>query len=217
MAYRHFVFDLDGTLLDTIEDICFAINLALETKGYPWRYDRHSCRTLIGDGADALLHRALREYGQDADRFNDLKPLYMELYRKHQTERAHPFPGLKETLDELKRRGMTFSCVTNKPDLLAHTILDMHFGKGYFTHIIGANGGAPVKPSPDATLSVIESLGLEKHDCLYIGDSHVDIDTGHNAGLKVALCLWGYEVDYGPIKSRAEYVLTKPEELLDLR
>ena len=215
MAYKHLIFDLDGTLLDTIEDICFAINKALAEKGYPWSYDRESCKALVGDGADALLHRALREYGQDMDRFNDLKALYMVYYKKHQTERAKPFEGMKETLDALKAKGMTFSCVTNKPDNLAHIILDMHFGAGYFEFIYGANGGTPVKPDPKVTVSVIEDLGLEKQDCLYVGDSHVDIDTGHNAGLGVALCLWGYEVDYGPLLDRAEYYLHAPSDLLN--
>ncbi|MCR5349350.1 MAG: HAD hydrolase-like protein, partial [Bacilli bacterium] len=145
---KHFIFDLDGTLLDTIEDICFAINTALGQCGYSHRYDRESTKTLVGDGAEALMHRALREKGNDPEAFAELKPIYMRLYRDHQTEHARPFDGLKETLIEMKRRGATFCCVTNKPDPLAQTILDMHFGKGFFDMIIGARTEFPVKPDP---------------------------------------------------------------------
>lgn len=217
MKYRHLIFDLDGTLLDTIDDICFAINKALRQCGYSHQYDRESTKALIGDGADALLHRALREKGSDLQAFSELKPVYMELYRIHQVERAHPFEGLKETLIELKRRGVRLSCVTNKPDLLAHTILDMHYGAGFFDIILGAKEGTPVKPNPSTTLTAIKEVGVPSEDCLYVGDSHVDIATGHNAGLPVALCTWGYEVDYRPILQDAEIVLNAPTELLEIR
>lgn len=213
---RHLIFDLDGTLLDTIEDICYAINTALKQCGYSHSYDRESAKYLIGDGADALLHRALREKGEDVDAFSALKPVYMELYRIHQVERAKPYPGLKETLRELKRQGFTFCCATNKPDPLAHTILDMHYGKGFFDAIIGASESYPVKPNPASTLDCIKRCGYKKEECVYVGDSHVDIATGHNAGLPVALCLWGYEVDYSKIQGDAEFTLTKPEDLATL-
>lgn len=211
---HHIIFDLDGTLLDTIDDICFAINKALRHCGYDYQYDREGTKALVGDGADMLLHRALREKGDDLQAFSELKPIYMEYYRIHQVERAHPFEGLKEALVSLKEKGVRLSCVTNKPDALAHTILDMHFGENFFDFILGAKEGLPVKPDPISTFACIEAVGVGKEECLYVGDSHVDIATGHNAGLPVALCLWGYEVDYERIKGDAEYVLSSPNDLL---
>ena len=216
VRYRHLIFDLDGTLLDTIDDICFAINKALRECGYDYQYDRESTKALVGDGADMLLHRALRDKGYDAQAFAQLKPIYMEYYRIHQVERAHPFEGLKETLQRLKAKGIRLSCVTNKPDALAHTILDMHFGEGFFDFVLGAKEGLPVKPNPTSTYACMEAVGVAKEQCLYVGDSHVDIATGHNAGLPVALCLWGYEVDYAHIQGDAEYLLSTPEDLLRL-
>ncbi len=212
--YRHLIFDLDGTLLDTIEDICFAINLALKQCGYSHSYDRESCKTLIGDGAEALIHRALRDKGNDPKAVDQLRPIYMELYRIHQVERAKPYPGLKEALIQLKNAGVRLSCVTNKPHALAETILGMHYGEGFFERIIGASKEFPVKPDPTSTLACIKRVGVPAEECLYVGDSHVDIETGHNAKLPVALCLWGYEVDYGPIRDAAEYLLESPKDLL---
>ena len=216
MPYRHLIFDLDGTLLDTIDDICFAVNKALETCGYPYRYDRRGTYALVGDGADALLHRILREKGDDVAAFNEIKPIYMALYREHQVEHAHPFDGLKEVLIELKERGIRLSCVTNKPEALAHTILNLHYGEGFFDAIVGASDAYPVKPDPTSTLATIEAVGVPKEECVYVGDSHVDIATGHNAGLPVALCLWGYEVDYGLIRGKAEYELFESKDILKL-
>ena len=214
---RHLIFDLDGTLIDTIEDIRFAINAALKECGYDYQYDREGTKHLIGDGADMLMKRALREKGEDLQAFSALKPIYMNLYREHNLDIAAPFPGLKETLAELKKQGMDFCCVTNKPEPLAYAVLESRYGKGFFSCIIGASDSYPVKPHPGSTLACIERMGYKKEECLYVGDSHVDVETGHNAGLPVALCTWGYEVDYGSIVKDADYVLHQPTDLLRFR
>ena len=212
--YRHLIFDLDGTLLDTIEDIAFAINLALEQCGYPQRFNRESARYLIGDGAEALIRRALKEKGSDLQAFNEIKPIYMELYRIHQVEHAHPYEGLVEVLTKLRDAGFSFYCVTNKPDALAHTILDMHFGKGFFKEILGAKPSLKVKPDPEGVHFVMKKHGLNPEECLYVGDSHVDVETAHNAGLPCGLCLWGYETDYPTYIPKAERTFAKPQDLL---
>lgn len=212
--YRHLIFDLDGTLIDTIEDIRNAINAALKICGYDYQYDREGTKGLIGDGADALLHRALREKGEDLQAFSELKPVYMKLYREHNLDVARPFDGLKETLLALKEKGVDFCCVTNKPEPLAYAVLESRYGKNFFSCIIGASDEYPVKPHPGSTLACIKKMGYRKEDCLYVGDSHVDIATGHNAGLPVALVTWGYEVDYSKIRADAEFVLDGPSELL---
>lgn len=213
---RHLIFDLDGTLLDTITDITYAMNKALEETGFPYRYDREGTKALIGDGADECIRRALREKGSDLQCFNRLKPAYMRLYRDHQTEHAKPFPSLKETLVELKKRGFDFCCVTNKPDALASVVLNLNYGEGFFACIIGQSDAYPRKPDPAAVFACMERCGFRKEECVYIGDSHVDIQTGHNAGLPVVLCTWGYETDYASCRGEAEMVIACHEELLNL-
>ena len=209
--YRFLIFDLDGTILDTIDDICFAINSALEQIGLPWRYDRESTKTLVGDGAVALIHRALRHL-DDEEHFNQLKPVYMDLYRKHQTERARPFPGLNAVLEKIKCAGARYAVVTNKPDALAQVIVPMHFGEGFFEKIYGICEGDPVKPDPCFVHKYMKEAGAKPEECLYVGDSHVDIATAKNAGLECALCGWGYEVDYSLIEKDADYYVKTPEE-----
>lgn len=212
VMYNYLIFDLDGTILDTIDDITFAINSALEQKGYPWRYDREGTKTLVGDGADALLHRALRNH-DNPEEFQLLKPVYMALYKEHQTERAKPFLGLNAVLTELKNQGIRMAVVTNKPDALAQVIVPMHFGEGFFERIYGINEGDPVKPNPAFVFKYLNEVGAKPEECLFIGDSHVDIATGHNAGMKVLLCGWGYEVDYEAVKNDADFFAETPEEL----
>ncbi len=210
--YKFLIFDLDGTIIDTIDDICFAINSALEEIGIPWRYDRESTKTLIGDGAVALIHRALRHL-DDPEHFEKLKPIYMALYKKHQTERARPFPGLHAALTDLKNAGVRYAVVTNKPDALAKVIVPMHFGEGFYEKIYGINDGDPVKPDPYFVRRYMKEVGAKPEECLYVGDSHVDIATARNAGIPVALCGWGYEVDYSFVKADADYFVSTPEEL----
>lgn len=214
MNYRHLIFDLDGTLIDTIEDIRFAINLALKLCGYDYSFDREGTKALIGDGADALLHRALKEKGDDLHAFSTLKPVYMQLYREHNLDIAAPFEGLKEVLLKLKQESVYISCVTNKPEPLAFAALHSRYGEDFFDCIIGASDAFPVKPHPASTHECIRRVGVPVNECLYVGDSHVDIATGHNAGLPVALCTWGYEVDYARFRSEAEFVLNAPSDLL---
>ena len=212
--FRHLIFDLDGTILDTITDIVYAMNTALERVGFPYRYDRDSARYLIGDGADECIRRALKEKGSDPDCFALLKPHYMELYRDHQTEHATPFPKLKEVLIELKNRGYDLCCVTNKPDALAHTVLDLNYGEGFFSCIIGESGAHVRKPDPSSVFDCMRRCGFDPKECIYIGDSHVDVATAHNAKLPAMLCTWGYETDYPGTIPTADYVVNKPEDLL---
>lgn len=213
--YKYLIFDLDGTILDTIDDICFAINTALKEVGLPWSYDREGTKTLVGDGADMLIHRALRHM-DDPIHFETLKPVYMKLYKEHQTERAHPFPGLNEVLERIRSAGVRMAVATNKPDALAQIIVPMHFGEGFYDRIYGIKEGDPVKPNPHFAHLYMNEVGAKPEECLYVGDSHVDIATARNAGIKVALCGWGYEVDYASIVKDADYFVRTPEEFARL-
>ena len=210
--FRHVIFDLDGTLMDTILDISHAINIAMEKTGFPYRYDRDSTRYLIGDGADALIHRSLQK-DDDLRNLSLLKPIYMKEYHDHQLDSTKPFTGVKETLLELREAGVRLSVVTNKPDSLTQVLLPLHFGEDLFDFIRGIREGDPVKPDPISVNMALDQVGVPKEECLYVGDSHVDVLTGHNAFLPVAFCLWGYEVDPESTTEKAEFVLKVPADL----
>lgn len=202
---RHLIFDLDGTLLDTIADINAAINEALRRCDYDYSFSVPDTRYLIGDGADALVRRALKENGGDLQRFQQLKSVYMPLYKAMQCDHVCPFPGQKDSLLQIRKEGYDFYVSTNKPHQLALDVLASTYGESFFAGILGAKEGQPVKPDPSGVLSLIEEYGLEKAECIYVGDSHVDVLTARNAGLPVILVGWGYETRYEDWKGQADY------------
>ena len=214
--YETFIFDLDGTLLQTLPDIRLAINEALKRCGYPYSFSLKDARALIGNGADMLVKRALKEKGDDPEAFAELKAAYMPLYRDYQNLHAKPFNGMKEVLTFLKERGLRLFVATNKPNALAQFIVEDHFGKGLFTAIEGHEEGEPVKPDPLIVNRFVEKYGIDKSKSLFIGDSYVDVDTAQNAGVKSCLVTWGYGFYKKALLERADYVISKPKQLAAL-
>ena len=212
--YQTFIFDLDGTLLQTLPDIRLAINEALKRCGYDYAFSLKEARALIGNGADMLVKRALKEKGDDIEAFAQLKAAYMPLYRDYQNLHAKPFNGMKEVLTFLKERGLQLFVATNKPNALAKFIVEDHFGKGLFTAIEGHEEGEPVKPDPLIVNRFVEKYGIDKSKTLFIGDSYVDVDTAHNANIKCCLVKWGYGFYKKALLEKADYVISKPKELV---
>lgn len=214
-TFSHLFFDLDGTLLDTISDIALAISAALKDCGFARSYDKVSARPLLGDGADALLRRALKGLSDKPEDFLRLKEAYFPHYKAYQGISSDPFEGMENTLDLLRKQDIDLVIVTNKPDHLAKIIIKEKLPSIPFCYVLGHKEGNPVKPDPFLIESVLQEKGWEKKDCLYVGDSHVDIDTARNAGMKVALCTWGYDHYDEALLDRADYVLHRSEDLLE--
>lgn len=214
--FSSFVFDLDGTLLNTILDISLAINEALRVCGYSYSYSPDETKRLIGDGPDKCVERALAFHNEDLQGFSALKKAYMPLYKKMQNDHTAPFKGLKEVLTKMKQNGAKLYVVTNKPDALSQVVCAAHYGPDFFAGIIGQREGFPVKPNPASLLALMEEKGIPKEGTIYVGDSSVDLDTAANAGLPCALCLWGYGIYDETTTKRATYLLEKPEDLLNL-
>ena len=212
--FKHLIFDLDGTLLDTIPDIASAVNDALKQAGYDYSYDIAGVKTLIGDGADILVHRALRDH-DTPEAFQALKEVYMPLYRDYQNLHTKPFDGLTPVLDELISKGYKLYIASNKPDALAQVVVRAHYGER-FSFISGQQIGEPVKPNPIIVNRILDRFALKKEECLYIGDSHVDIETASNAGISSCLVTWGYGCYTKELCDKATYVIHKPEELIQL-
>ncbi len=214
--YKAIIFDLDGTLLDTLPDIKDAINQALLECGYEYSFTLKESTHLIGDGTDNLIRRALKENSGDMDAFSELKAHYMGYYKAWQNLHTKPFPGMVETLSELKKRGIKLFVATNKPDALANVIVPAHFGEGFFDRIYGIKDGDPVKPNPHQVLKILNENGFAKDEVLYVGDSVTDVNTAENAGLRCCLCLWGYGFYMEELLKRPSFLLHRPEELADL-
>ncbi len=209
---KNLIFDLDGTLLNTLPDITRAINDALKAEGYGYSFSLEEAKSLIGGGAERLVRKALKDKGDDPVAFASLKKAYMPLYKAYQEDSTKPFDGLEETLHDLKGKGISMFVVSNKPDSLAQIVVP-HYLPGLFKGISGQKEGELPKPNPSSTLRIIEDFSLSKEETLYVGDSSFDVETAHNAGLKSVLVLWGYGFYTAELKARADYVISFPEEL----
>ena len=212
--YKNLIFDLDGTLLQTMTDIAHAVNEALSRCGYPFSYSVEEVQRIVGNGANMLMKRALKEKGEDPEAFAAFKATMMPLYAEYQTEHTEPYEGITNALMFLQKEGRKFFVVTNKPHHLAQAVMAKCFPKGLFTLILGAQDGISVKPDPFQVNRLISVYGLKKEETLYVGDSGVDVETGKNAEIDTALCLWGYG-NYTPeLKEQATYLLSHPGELI---
>lgn len=211
--YRALIFDLDGTLLDTLGDIRTALNEALKECGYSYEFSLKDAQSLIGDGADTLIKRALKDQGEDTEAFKKLKAAYLPLYKAYQDLHTKAYNGLPETLKFLSERGLKLFVVTNKPDALAKLIVTSHYGKETFAGIYGHTEGEPVKPDPILVNKILDGFSIKREDCLYVGDSVTDVDTAKNAGIDMALVTWGYGFYKPTLLEKAKFVLKKPKNL----
>lgn len=211
------IFDLDGTLVDSLPDIDRAIDQALQECGYDLSFDYEGSKFLIGNGADILVHRALGVLGKDDPKnFQELKAHYMPLYAAYQGDHTKPFPGEKEAMLSLKAMGYRLAIASNKPDAMAKAIVEKLYGKSLFDDILGQRDELPPKPNPVLVEKILKNEGMSPADALYVGDSLPDIQTAENAKMEVCLCLWGYGRYEKELLARATYLVHDLDEFLAL-
>lgn len=213
--FKNFVFDLDGTLLETLPDICLAMNEAMEKTGFPYRYDVVSAKRLIGDGVDNLIHRALDKDDSEKN-FAILKPVFMPLYKAYQGKTGGTMKNAVEALSSLKKRGAKLFVCTNKPNPLAKIILKDLFGEGMFDFIKGLDDGETPKPDAHNIRKILDTYSLKEEETLFVGDSMTDYKTAKNGNLAFCLCLYGYGTYTEEFISKCEYTITDTMDLLEL-
>lgn len=183
------IFDLDGTLINSLEDIAYSVNCALRDFGYKER-SLEEIRTFIGNGADMLIKRALPKEGQKD--FEEVFKAYRDYYRQNLCTRTLPYEGISELLDNLRNAGIKTAVVTNKNDDDAKYIVNKLLGSG-IDAVVGADlSKRKKKPDPEPVLLALDLLGVKKEESYYIGDSETDISTAENTGMKCIGCSWGY-------------------------
>lgn len=209
------IFDLDGTLLDTIADLAAAANHALQKAGFPV-YDTETIRTFVGNGISKLLERALPEGARTAENVERLRTDFVPYYDAHNAEQSKPYPGVAALLLRLQERGMMLAVASNKYQAATEKLVAHYFPAIRFVKVMGQREGVPVKPDPTIVFDIMEAAGLGKEDVLYVGDSGVDMQTAHNAGVDAVAVSWGFRPRTELEAFRPLAIIDRAEELADL-
>ena len=210
------VFDCDGTLLDTLWSIGNSANLALQDLGYE-AIPMEEYKRFVGDGAKVLIERMCRRVGdEDCSRYEELSERYFVHFRTGCSDRVLPYDGIMPLLAALKKRDIRITVFSNKPHAQTEKVIADAFGEGYCDAVQGQVEGIPKKPAPDGALLIAEKLGVSTQECLYIGDTDTDMQTGRAAGMHTVGVLWGFRDREELEANGAEHIIEHPMELLRL-
>ena len=213
MTYKTYIFDLDGTLLDTLGDLAASVNYALRTHGF-LEHSVDDVRQFVGNGVRKLMERAVPD-GTDNPLFEEAFATFRRYYMEHSLDTTRPYEGIPEALAALKARGCHLAVVSNKM-MAATQALCSHFFPDTIEVAIGEHEaeGIRKKPAPDTVIAALKALGVGKEDAVYVGDSDVDIQTACNSGIPCISVLWGFR-DRDFLKQHgAETFISTPSELL---
>ena len=213
MPYSTYIFDLDGTLLDTLGDLAASVNYAMSTHHLP-EHSVDEVRMMVGNGVRKLLERAIPD-GAANPCFDETFATFRHHYMEHQLDTTRPYDGIIETLQELKRRGCRTAVVSNKFDAATKSLCN-HFFSGLIDVAIGENEAAGIhkKPAPDTVFEAIRLLGVSREEAVYVGDSDVDIATAQASGIPCISVLWGFRNREFLIAHGATTLIGSPTELL---
>lgn len=215
MNFKAVLFDLDGTLLDTIEDLSDSMNIVLQRSGFPV-HDIESYKYFIGSGIKNLVRNALPENNRDeATIDNCLSEMRIE-YGKHWSVKTHPYDGIPQLLDLLVKNGIRMSILSNKVDNLTKLITSSLLPNWKFEVVFGERPSIPKKPDPTAALEISEIMGLLPEDFIYLGDSGIDMQTANSAGMYAAGALWGFRKADELVSYGAKTLIKKPTDLIKL-
>ena len=208
------IFDLDGTLTNTLESMTYSVNLTLKEMGLS-QITKDQCRMFVGNGARVLIEESLKVSGDPkASRIEEGMKIYGRIFDQNCTYHVTLYEGIPEMLKALKDRGIHLAVLSNKPDRQTVKVVKEIFGDNIFDYAQGQKDGIRRKPEPHGVCYQMEQMQVSKEECLYIGDSEVDAATGKNAGLKTIGVLWGFRDRKTLETAGADHLIERPEELL---
>lgn len=211
---RLVIFDLDGTLLNTIADLVVAVNQALEGCGYPTQ-PAEAIRTMVGDGVMKLIERAMPEEERTAENLARMRALFLPFYELHNADLSRPYDGIHELLGELHKRGVAMAVASNKYHAATCKLIPHYFPAIPFEPIFGQREGVPAKPHPQIVEDILQSTGVAREEVLYVGDTSVDMLTAKSAGVDCVAVAWGFRPEAELAAHNPMAIIHHPLELLD--
>lgn len=213
MSIKAVIFDMDGTVLHTLPDLTMVTNLTMEQLGYP-QHTQEEVETFVGNGAERLVSQACPPGTSPEDRKHALKR-WQAIYLECGDDLTEPFPGIVETLRELRSRGIKTAVLSNKFDAAVRELSD-HYFPGLLDKSLGEIPPIPRKPDPTMLLQILEEFGVKPEEAAYVGDTSVDVEVARNAGTLAVGVSWGYDAALPLPIDRLDAYIHTPSELLEL-
>ncbi len=212
MKTRLIIFDLDGTLLDTIDDLATSTNHALARYGYP-THPLNAYRLFVGNGITKLMERALPENARQPENIDRLRAEFIEYYRAHKTDLSRPYPGIPDLLHALRAEGIRLAVASNKYHQGTVELVRHFFDNSLFSVVLGQRENIPVKPDPAIVHDILSATGIPASHTLYVGDSGVDMQTAHNSRITSIGVTWGFRTRQELKENGADHIVGTPAEI----
>jgi len=214
MRIKAVIWDLDGTLLNTLDDLAASTNAALEQNGLPQR-TTDEVRQFVGNGVHKLIERAVPELGEKHPKFQQVLDSFVAHYGAHSRDNTRPYDGIMEALELLEKQGAAHAIVSNKIDFAVKALSQDYF-PGRMKSAVGDDPSRRKKPAPDSVLEAMRQMDVTAEECVYVGDSDVDVITARNAGILCAAVTWGFRDEKCLRDAGAEHVAHTPEQLVEI-
>lgn len=215
MKFKSIIFDMDGTLLDTVADIGKAANRALARNDFP-QHPMESYKHFVGEGARLLIERALPLENRTEDLITECLDVFFREYNNTWNNNTRLYPGIEELLNSLSKLPLTLSILSNKPDQFTKACAAEYLDSWQFFRIIGNSDAIPRKPDPTGANSIVSDLNLEAEECLFVGDTKIDMQTANAAGMISVGVLWGFRPREELVEAGAHHLIDDPKGLLDI-
>ncbi len=211
------IFDLDGTILDTLSDLMGATNGMLRYFSYPENPDPEFHKTVIGTGVRNYVTGSLpKDVPADEAHIDACVKKMREIYKEHLNDTTKPYPGIDRLMQFLTEQGIKINILSNKPNEQTQTLVSAWFSEYPICHAYGEREGIPRKPDPQAALAIAEDLGISPAEMAFVGDSGVDMQTGNNAGMLPIGVLWGFRKKEELLENGAKYLAQSAEDLIEM-
>lgn len=207
------IFDLDGTLINSLDDLARSANHVLRGRGYP-EHELSAYRRFVGNGITKLMERALPPSDRSPENVESVRDEFVAYYSLHKAESTAPYEGIVPLLQALKAKGVLLAVASNKFHVATVELVSHYFGEGFFDFVYGQRDGVAPKPDPTVVFDILRDAGVEKSETLYVGDSGVDMRTASNAGVCSVGVTWGFRDRAELLETGACHIVDHPTEIL---